>query len=54
MKKAKPVKARKAKRNPHARALASPLFRPKVVKAPGAYVRRPKHRKAGSGETEGE
>jgi hypothetical protein len=47
MKKAKPVKARRLKRNPHARALASPLFRPKVVKAPGTYVRRPRHRKAG-------
>jgi hypothetical protein len=46
MKKAKPVRAKGLKRNPHARALASPLFRPKVVKAPGAYVRRPKHPKA--------
>jgi len=50
MKKAKPVRAKGLKRNPHARALRSALFRPKVVKAPDAYVRRPKHRKAGPGE----
>jgi hypothetical protein len=52
MKKARPLKAKKPKRNPHARALSSPLFRQKVVKAPGTYVRRPKHRKAG--ETDGD
>jgi stalled ribosome alternative rescue factor ArfA len=54
MRKAKPVRAKGLKRNPHARALASPLFRPKVVKAPGAYVRRPKHRKARLGDDTGE
>jgi hypothetical protein len=52
MKKAKPVRAKRLKRNPHARALRSALFRPKVVKAPATYVRRPKHRKGGEAEGE--
>ena len=52
MKKARPIRAKKLKRNPQARALASPLFRQKVVKAPDAYVRRPKHRKAEAEEAE--
>lgn len=33
----------KQKRNPHARALASPLFRNKVEEKPAAYKRKPKH-----------
>ena len=32
-----------ARRNPHARVLGEGLFRPKVVKDPKAYVRKPKH-----------
>jgi len=35
----------KPPRNPHARALASGLFRQKVERRKGAYRRRPKHRK---------
>ena len=50
MKKARPIQARKLKRNPQARALANPLFRQKVAKAPDLYVRRPKHRKAAEPE----
>ncbi len=38
-------KPKKMRRNPHARALASPLYRARVVKVPGTYVRRAKHRK---------
>jgi len=51
MKKARPLRPRKLKRNPQARALANPLFRQKVVKSPDAYVRRPKHRKADESDT---
>ena len=39
-------------RNPHARALGSPLFKPKVVKDPDAYRRRPRHRKPLKNEVE--
>ena len=46
VKKAKPVRRRKAlKRNPHAMALGSPLFRARVERNPFAYKRRPKHAK---------
>jgi hypothetical protein len=44
MKKSRSPSTKKSlRRNPHARALASPKFRPRVVKAPGEYRRRPKH-----------
>jgi hypothetical protein len=43
--KAKPLKARKLRRNPHARALGTALFRARVVKRPDVYRRRPKHAK---------
>ncbi len=36
-------KVRKIKRNPLARALTSPKFRPRVVPKIGAYKRRLKH-----------
>ncbi len=36
-------KARKIKRNPLARVLATGKFRPRVVKRAGLYKRRPKH-----------
>ena len=45
MKKPKLPKPKKISRNPHARALASDLFRARVVKGPGVYRRRTKHRK---------
>ncbi len=45
VKKPKLPKPKKVRRNPHARALASPLFQSRVVKGPGVYRRRPKHRK---------
>jgi len=41
--KAKPLKAKKLRRNPHARALGTALFRARVVKRPDVYRRRPKH-----------
>jgi len=41
--KAKPIRTKKLKRNPHARALATPLFRVRVTKRPDEYKRRPKH-----------
>jgi len=48
VRKAKPVRRRKSlKRNPHAMALGSPLFRARVERNPFAYKRRPKHRKSG-------
>ena len=34
---------KKLRRNPQARALAAPKFRPRVTKAEGTYRRRPKH-----------
>jgi hypothetical protein len=34
---------KKLRRNPVARGLADAKFRPRVVKAPGTYRRRPKH-----------
>ena len=41
-----PPKPKKVRRNPHARALASGLFRNRVgAKGPGVYRRRPKHQK---------
>ena len=46
VKKPKLPKPKKVRRNPHARALASPLFQSRVVKGPGVYRRRPKHQKA--------
>ncbi len=45
MKKPKLPKPKKLRRNPHARALASPLFQSRMVKGPGTYQRRPKHNK---------
>lgn len=36
---------RPAIRNPHAKALAAPLFKRRVVKASTTYQRRPKHKK---------
>lgn len=44
--KAKPVRLRKLKRNPLARALASGAFKARVEPKPGAYKRRPRHPKA--------
>jgi hypothetical protein len=41
-------------RNPHARALRTPPFKPKVAKDPDAYVRRPRHRKPAKTEVESE
>jgi len=52
MKKPKLPKPKKLRRNPHARALASPLFQSRVVKGPCAYRRRQKHRKPVAGEEE--
>ena len=46
MKKPKLPKPKKIRRNPHARALASGLFQSRVVKGPGVYRRRTKHRQA--------
>jgi stalled ribosome alternative rescue factor ArfA len=43
MKKPKTPKPKKIRRNPHARALAIPLFRQRVEKAPDTYARRLKH-----------
>ena len=37
-------------KNPHAKALANPLFRKRIVRAQkgkGSYVRKPKHQKNG-------
>jgi len=45
MKKPKLPKPKKISRNPHARALASGLFKNRVVKGPGVYRRRSKHPK---------
>lgn len=46
MKARKILPARKLRRNPHARALAGPLFRQKVVKLKkDVYRRRTKHQK---------
>ena len=52
MKKAKPIRIRRLRRNPHARALGDPLYRARVVRPPDAYRRRPKHRKPSAGEEE--
>ena len=52
MKKPKLPKPKKVRRNPHARALASGLFRSRVVKAPGVYRRRTKHRRPPNGDEE--
>lgn len=41
-------------RNPHARALGGPLFKPRVVKKKDAYLRRPRHRMPLEHEVEGE
>jgi stalled ribosome alternative rescue factor ArfA len=46
VKKPKTPKPRKIRRNPHARALANPLFRPKVEKGKDEYRRHARHRKA--------
>jgi hypothetical protein len=44
MKKVRRPRATKAtRRNPFARALATPKFRPRVANLPGQYRRRPKH-----------
>ena len=44
MKKSRPKgPSKKLRRNPVARGLADAKFRPRVVKAPGEYRRRPKH-----------
>ena len=43
--KARPLKVKKLRRNPHARALGTALFRARVVKRPDIYRRRPKHAK---------
>jgi hypothetical protein len=50
--KAKPIRPRKIRRNPHARALGDALFRPRVVRPPDAYRRKPKHRKPQAEEGE--
>jgi stalled ribosome alternative rescue factor ArfA len=52
MKKPKLPKPKKVRRNPHARALASPLFRARAVKGPDSYRRRPKHRRPVAGDDE--
>jgi hypothetical protein len=52
VKKPKLPKPKKVSRNPHARALASPLFQSRIVKGPGTYRRRPKHPKAAGGDEE--
>ena len=44
-KKRKAPAARKLRRNPAARALRDPLFRPKVVERPDRPQRKPKHPK---------
>lgn len=41
-------------RNPHARVLGSGPFKPKVMKDPDAYMRRPRHRKPLKDESDGE
>jgi hypothetical protein len=52
MKKSRPkAPGRSLRRNPLARALASPKFRPRVVKKPGEYRRRPKHLRPTDDET---
>jgi stalled ribosome alternative rescue factor ArfA len=48
--KAEPIRQKKLRRDPHARALGTPLFRVRVTKKPGAYRRRPKHRKREDGD----
>ncbi len=53
MKKPRLPKPKKIRRNPHAKALGSALYRSRVVKRPGTYIRRPKHRKVAEGEDEG-
>ena len=45
MKKKRKVPVAKPPRNPHARVLGQGPFKPKVEKAPDAYVRRQRHRK---------
>ena len=52
VKKPKLPKPKKVRRNPHARALGSPLFQSRIVKGPGTYRRRPKHAKASRGDEE--
>ncbi len=52
MKAPKLPKPKKMRRNPFARALGSPLYRSRVVKQPGTYLRRPKHRKVAEAEGE--
>ena len=42
-KRASKPKPRKIRRNPLAKALATPKYRPRVVKRVDAYKRRPKH-----------
>jgi hypothetical protein len=55
MKKRKPPKPAKPRRNPYARALGGALFKPKVVKRKDEYQRKPRHRKRGAIENgEGE
>jgi len=52
MKKVRRPRAKKStRRNPFARALASPKFRPKVTNVPGQYRRRPKHARPPESET---
>ena len=53
MKKKRKVPAAKP-RNPHARVLGTGPFKPKVMKDPDAYVRRPRHRKPVKNETDRE
>jgi stalled ribosome alternative rescue factor ArfA len=52
MKRPKIPKPKKLRRNPHARALASPLFQSRVTKRPGVYRRRPKHQKPDAADEE--
>jgi stalled ribosome alternative rescue factor ArfA len=52
VKKPKLPKPKKVRRNPHARALASPLFQSRVVKGPGVYRRRPKHHNTAGADEE--
>jgi len=52
MKRPKLPKPKKISRNPHARALASDLFKSRVVKGSGIYRRRSKHPKPPSPDEE--
>jgi stalled ribosome alternative rescue factor ArfA len=52
MKRPKRPLGRRLRRNPHAKALANPLFRPRAEKKPDTYQRKSKHPKKESEEPE--